>query len=113
MKKYSNEGIRIIAVAQKNEVPNEHVFSVKDESNMVLIGFVGFLDPPKKSAAAAISALASHGIRTVVLTGDAEGVAQTVCEMVGIKSEVMNGLQVENLSDEALYASDTNSIYIC
>ena len=51
---------------------------------MVLIGFVGFLDPPKSSAKQAIEALKKHGVDTVVLTGDSEGVALNVCKQVGI-----------------------------
>ena len=57
------EGIRVIAVAQKNNVHGVDVFGVEDESDMVLIGFVGFLDPPKESAATAINALRKNGVR--------------------------------------------------
>ncbi|MBP5775371.1 MAG: HAD-IC family P-type ATPase, partial [Clostridiales bacterium] len=77
------EGIRVIAVAQKNNVHGVDVFGVEDESNMVLIGFVGFLDPPKESAATAINALRKNGVRTVVLTGDSEGVAINICGRLG------------------------------
>ena len=77
--KYNAEGLRMIAVAQKNDVPGIDAFSVSDEQDMVLIGFVGFLDPPKDSAKDAISTLREHGVRTVVLTGDSEGVALKVC----------------------------------
>ena len=74
--RYNAEGLRILAVAQKNEVPDIETFSIADESDMVLIGFLGFLDPPKESAKAAIQALKEYGVRTVVLTGDSEGVAK-------------------------------------
>ena len=73
------EGIRVIGVAQKNNVHDVETFGVDDENDMVLIGFVGFLDPPKPSAGAAIEALTRNGVRTVVLTGDAEGVAVNIC----------------------------------
>jgi len=53
---------------------------------MVLIGFLGFLDPPKESAKDAITALQEHGVRTVVLTGDSEGVALKVCGKVGVNT---------------------------
>ena len=101
--KNNKEGLRVLAVAQKNEIHGIETFGVADESNMVLIGFVGFLDPPKESAKAAISALKKHGIDTVVLTGDSEGVALNVCKKVGI--EIKNSLtnkDVENMSDEEL-----------
>lgn len=100
---HNAEGLRMIGIAQKNEVPDEHSFGVADESEMVLIGFVGFLDPPKESAATAIAALKEHGVRTVVLTGDSEGVAIKVCQKVGIKSEkVLTGADVEGMNDARL-----------
>jgi Mg2+-importing ATPase len=103
---HNNDGLRILAVAQKNEVPEMNVFSVADESNMVLIGFVGFLDPPKASAAKAIQTLKDHGVRTVVLTGDSEGVAIKVCNKVGVDtSYVLTGAQVEAMSDQELAAA--------
>lgn len=101
--KYNNEGLRMLAVAQKNEVPDEGHFSVADESQMVLIGFVGFLDPPKESSKAAVIALRNHGVRTIVLTGDSEGVALTVCSKVGIDvGEHYTGTDVEEMTDEKL-----------
>jgi len=62
------EGLRVLAIAQKNEIHDVNTFGIQDESNMVLIGFVGFLDPPKESAKQAIAALKAHGVDTVVLT---------------------------------------------
>ena len=101
--KHNNEGLRVLAIAQKNEIHGVETFGVSDESNMVLIGFVGFLDPPKKSAKQAIEALKKHGVETVVLTGDSEGVALNVCKKVGIEvSHRLTGKDVENLTDEEL-----------
>lgn len=101
--KYNTAGLRMLAVAQKNEVPDEEHFSVSDESNMVLIGFVGFLDPPKESAKSAIETLREHGVRTVVLTGDSEGVALKVCEKVGIDVQAnVLGTDIEQMSDAEL-----------
>ena len=101
--KHNAEGLRMIAVAQKNEVPGSGAFSVADERDMVLIGFIGFLDPPKESAKAAILALREHGVRTVVLTGDSEGVAIKVCGKVGVNtSRVITGRDVEGMDDGAL-----------
>ena len=99
----NNDGLRVLAVAQKNEIHDIETFGVQDECNMVLIGFVGFLDPPKESAKQAISALKQHGVDTVVLTGDSEGVALKVCKKVGIKVvNRLTGKEVESLSDEEL-----------
>lgn len=101
--KYNNEGLRIIAVAQKNQVDLSGALSLIDESNMVLIGFIGFLDPPKESAKKAINALKAHGVDTVVLTGDSEGVAINVCKQVGIDvSNCLQGKDVDELSDDEL-----------
>jgi Mg2+-importing ATPase len=70
---------------------------------MDLIGFVGFLDPPKESAKAAIAALREHGVRTVVLTGDSEGVALKVCDRVGVNtSRLITGRDVEQMDGAAL-----------
>ena len=97
------EGIRVIAVAQKNHVHDVETFGVQDESNMVLIGFVGFLDPPKPSAGTAITALQKNGVRTVVLTGDNEGVAIAICGRLGINTEnALTGAKVEAMNDEEL-----------
>lgn len=100
---HNTDGLRMIAVAQKNEVPDIDVFNVEDENDMVLIGFVGFLDPPKESAKTAIEALKEHGVRTVVLTGDSEGVAIKVCNKVGVStSYCLTGKEVEAMDDPAL-----------
>ena len=101
--RHNRDGLRMIAVAQKNEVPGIEVFSVADERDMVLLGFVGFLDPPKKSAKAAIRALSDYGVRTVVLTGDSEGVAAKVCREVGVDiSHMLTGRDVEAMDDREL-----------
>ncbi|MEA4969129.1 MAG: magnesium-translocating P-type ATPase [Candidatus Pelethousia sp.] len=101
--KYNAEGLRMLAVAQKNAVPGSGAFSVADEKDMVLIGFVGFLDPPKESARTAITALREHGVRTVVLTGDSEGVARKVCDKVGVNTaRLLTGRDVERMEDAQL-----------
>ena len=101
--KHNNDGLRVLAVAQKNNIHDVETFGVQDESKMVLIGFVGFLDPPKASAKRAIAALKKHGVDTVILTGDSEGVALNVCKKVGITvKNRLTGREIEELSDEEL-----------
>ena len=101
--KHNNYGLRVLAVAQKNNIHGVETFGVQDESDMVLIGFVGFLDPPKQSAKQAISALKTHGVDTVVLTGDSEGVALNVCKKVGITvKNRLTGKEIEELTDDEL-----------
>ena len=101
--KHNRDGLRVVAIAQKNNVAGVEVFGVQDECDMVLIGFIGFLDPPKESAKDAIQALHDRHVRVVVLTGDSEGVAVKVCKKVGLTSEkCFTGLDVENMSDRDL-----------
>lgn len=99
----NQEGLRVLAIAQKNQIHEVDSFGIQDESDMVLIGFVGFLDPPKESAKTAIAALKKHGVRVVVLTGDSEGVAINVCNKVHIDTKgCLTGREVENKTDEEL-----------
>ncbi len=99
----NKNGLRVLAVAQKNEIHDVNTFGIQDESNMVLIGFVGFLDPPKESAKGAIEILKKYGVDTVVLTGDSEGVAIKVCQKVGIDTKnALSGKDIDNISDEEL-----------
>jgi Mg2+-importing ATPase len=101
----SNEGLRMLAIAQKNEVPSQGVFGVEDEVGMVLMGYVGFLDPPKESAAAALKALSEYGIRVKILTGDNEMVTRKICTEVGLPTDnIMLGSQIDSLTDEQLAA---------
>ncbi|MDI9475301.1 MAG: magnesium-translocating P-type ATPase [Natronincolaceae bacterium] len=99
----NEDGMRVIGLAQKNDVPDENIFSVKDESNMVLMGYVAFLDPPKDSAAEALKALDDHGVTVKVLTGDNEIVTKRVCRDVGLPIDnVLLGTDIEGLTDEQL-----------
>jgi len=100
----NKEGLRIVAVAQKNEIVGVQSFNVSDESDMVLLGFVGFLDPPKESAGSAIKALNENGVRVIVLTGDNELVTRSVCGEVGINTEkIVLGSEIDDLDDKALF----------
>ena len=102
-KDLNKQGLRVVAVAQKNDIADVKDFSVKDESKMVLIGFIGFLDPPKESAKGAIERLNKDGIRVIVLTGDNEYVTKAICDKVNINTDkIILGSKVEKLSDAAL-----------
>lgn len=102
-KELNKQGLRVVAVAQKNDVDGVSSFSVKDECKMVLMGFIGFLDPPKESAKDAISRLNQDGIRVIVLTGDNEYVTKAICDKVNINTDkIVLGSKVEKLSDAAL-----------
>jgi Mg2+-importing ATPase len=99
----SQDGLRVVAVAMKELPPAQSTYSVADEADLTLVGYIAFLDPPKESAAPALKALAGHGVRVKVLTGDNELVAARVCGQVGLTAdEVLPGSQVESMSDDAL-----------
>lgn len=102
-KELNKQGLRVIAVCQKNILDKSTGFNVSDEKNMILIGFIGFLDPPKESAKSSIEMLYKNGIRVVVLTGDNVEVTKCVCDKVGIKSkDIITGIQLDRLPDIAV-----------
>lgn len=102
-KKLNEEGLRVIAVCQKNDINEMDNFSVADEKNMVLMGFIGFLDPPKESAKTSIEALKEAGIRTIILTGDNSDVTKCVCKKVGIdSSHIVVGSKLDKMTDTAI-----------
>lgn len=95
--------IRSIASTPQEEASEPTEYSTADETDMTLVGFLSFLDPPKASAAAAIASLEQHGTRVKVITGDNELVATTVCADVGIDvGEVVLGSMIDNLSMKEL-----------
>ena len=99
----NQEGMRVVGVAQKSDPRGVGEFGVDDERDMILIGYLAFLDPPKESAREAIAKLNQRGVQVKVLTGDNEGVAAAVCKKVGIHvDELLLGSDVENLNDEQL-----------
>ena len=107
------KGMRVIAVAQKTDPAPEGQFSVADEADMVLIGFLAFLDPPKETARAAIRALEEAGVRVKVLTGDNERVTRAICRQVGLAAEeVLLGTDLEAMDDAALGAAvETGTVF--
>ncbi len=95
--------MRVLAVAVKVCTGHVGAFTAEDECDMKLVGYLAFLDPPKRSAASAIEALTAHGVATKVLTGDALGVAVTVAQTIGIPTNhVLEGAKIQTLSDEEL-----------
>ena len=97
------EGLRVIAVAQKTNPRCVGEFGIADECDMVLMGFLAFLDPPKASAAGAVATLEAKGVAVKVLTGDNDRVAATVCEQIGIDAgDVLLGSEIDALDDTEL-----------
>jgi Mg2+-importing ATPase len=99
----NEEGLRVLLVAVKEYEERPLNYSKADESNMILTGFIGFLDPAKPSASTAIKALQKLGISVKVLTGDNEIVAKKICKDVGIPfSNILLGRDLETMSDKEL-----------
>ena len=98
----SSDGFRVLAIAYRDFEPRP-VYSKDDESDLILAGYIAFLDPPKDTASAAIDALTKHGVAVKILTGDNDLVSRKVCEVVGLPTEsVLLGSQVERMSDAEL-----------
>lgn len=101
--KMNEQGMRVLTVAVKKDAHSDATYSVADEKDMTLIGFMGFLDPAKESAISAIKSLHEHGVAVKVLTGDNAIVAKKVCQDVGIGvTNILLGTDIEVLSDEEL-----------
>ena len=109
----NEDGLRVIAVAYKEFLLEQSSYSVADEHNLILIGFIAFLDPPKDSAAVAISALNRGGVQVKVLTGDNAIIARKTCKDVGLNVQnTLLGCEVENLSDEELATlAETTTVF--
>ena len=101
-KKLNEDGLRVVAVCKKSDIKNIEKFDVSSERNMTLIGFIGFLDPPKESAKASIEKLNNAGIRVIVLTGDNAEVTRCVCNKVGINSKILY-LEVKLINFQMLH----------
>ena len=102
-KDLNEEGFRVVAICKKIITNNKKDFNSTDEKEMTLLGFIGFLDPPKESAKEAIEGLNNAGIRVMVLTGDNVEVTRYVCNKAGIDSkEIITGNKIDTLSDVAL-----------
>ena len=99
----NEEGLRVVAVATKEMPPRKEVYGVADESDLTLIGYVAFLDPPKETTAPALEALAMHGVAVKVLTGDNALVTAKICREVGLAQQgILLGNDIEAMSDQVL-----------
>lgn len=102
---HNDDGMRVLGVAQKKFLHKNAptAFSVADEKDMVLTGFLAFLDPPKETAHAAIQALNEHGVTVKVLTGDNDAVTRCVCHQVGLAvGNILLGSDIEKMTDDVL-----------
>jgi P-type Mg2+ transporter len=111
----NKQGFRVIILAYKTMpgAPDEPVYTIKDESNLILLGFLSFLDPPKDSAQEALKKLADLKIDIKILTGDNEAITCCICDKVGLPSEkILLGSAIEKMSDvELIEAVDQYTIF--
>lgn len=102
----NEDGFRVIAVAYKQSPETDKAYCVKDESELILVGLMAFLDPPKESTIEAIRVLHEHGIEVKILTGDNDIVTRRICKEVNLPSEqALMGSTIEQMTDEQLTES--------
>ncbi len=98
----ARDGFRVLALAYR-DFPPRPTYTKDDESDLILAGYVAFLDPPKDTASAALKELAVRGVAVKILTGDNDLVSRKICQVVGIPTDrVLLGSQVEQMSDVEL-----------
>ena len=107
VRKFNEDGFRVIALAYKyvSDEDGKIAYSVKDESNMILLGFLAFLDPPKETASLALAQLHQHNVTVKILTGDNQIVAASICRQVGLPVDadaMLIGSEIEIMNDDQL-----------
>lgn len=105
------QGFRVVALAYKwmPDAPDEPVYSTKDETGLVLSGYLAFLDPPKATASEALKKLATLKVDVRILTGDNETITTYICRKVGVNADrILTGPQIEKMTDEQLAADVLN-----
>ena len=99
----NSDGFRVVAVAYKEMDPSKITYSIEDEADLTLLGYIAFLDPPKESAREAIAALARKGVQVKVLTGDNEIITRKICHEVQLDpGEILLGSRIAQMSDAEL-----------
>jgi Mg2+-importing ATPase len=99
----SRDGYRVLGIAYREFPRDKTIFSIADESDLILLGYIAFLDPPKESAQKAIASLARYGVATKILTGDNALVTRKICKDVHLDAgEIITGDQLIDLSEEEL-----------
>lgn len=114
VQRLNKKGFRVLGLSVKDIAITDKEIAVEDENDMILIGYLAFLDPPKEGAKEAISALAKEKVQVKVLTGDNQYVTQSVCRQVGIEADrFLTGEQLELMSDEELIrASEYYNVFV-
>jgi len=110
---FNKRGFRVLGIAHKALTSPEGVSLPIEENDMVLIGYLAFLDPPKQTAAEAIRKLLEYGVSVKILTGDNEAVTRHICGEVGIESrKILLGPELKDMTDdELLDAAEQTSVF--
>lgn len=109
----NHQGMRVLALAHKSFLDKENNFAIEDEKEMVLIGFLAFLDPPKPSSATAIRQLHEYGVEVKVLSGDNDAVVKTIARQVGIETTTaVTGPELERMDEnEKIQAIEKATVF--
>ena len=106
----NSDGFRVVAVAYKEMLPSQTAYSVRDEADLTLLGYVAFLDPPKETAREAIAALARKGVQVKVLTGDNDVITRKICREVQLESgDILLGSAIAEMNDKELAEAATRT----
>jgi P-type Mg2+ transporter len=110
VQKLNHDGFRVLGIAYREYTRDKTLFAVQDESELILLGYIAFFDPPKVSATEALALLTQAGVQVKVLTGDNGLVTEKVCKDVGLQIERMvTGSELSILSPEAFSETVKNS----
>ena len=111
--KLNADGFRVVAVAFKEMPPTQATYSVADEADLTLLGYIAFLDPPRETSAAAIATLKASGVQVKILTGDNDIVTRKICDEVGLPVDrIALGSEMEKLSpDELASLAETVAVF--
>jgi Mg2+-importing ATPase len=101
--KLSSQGFRVLGVSYRKVTVEKSQYSIDDESGMIFLGFIAFMDPPKETAKESLDLLSKAHVELKILTGDNELVTRKTCEQLGFKIKgVMTGSKISELRDDAL-----------
>ncbi len=111
--KLNADGFRVVAVAFKEMPPTQAAYSVADEADLTLLGYIAFLDPPKETCAAALATLKASGVEVKILTGDNEIVTRKICHEVSLDVDrIVLGSEIATLSpDELASLAETAAVF--
>ncbi|MBU5575345.1 MAG: magnesium-translocating P-type ATPase [Candidatus Aenigmarchaeota archaeon] len=109
----SAQGYRVLSIAYKKDIEKKNTYSKEDENNLIFLGFIAFLDPPKESTKESIRKLQNSGIEIKILTGDNDLITKKICEDLNFKVKgIILGSEIDNLTDDVLAkAVEENNVF--